>query len=229
MKKLILGIALFSLLAASAPAGVVLGTSNPPGSPLTMSAGTTSGLMFVNVVSDNPPNDIMSAWGFELKIIPDAGATGTLTFQDPSTSTPANPPSYIFGGDGLGISATNGGDTLSANDFYVGTGSGSVVPGAPGANLLDMDFLASSNASGLFGIYAVEGVAVTQWTDGDANTQLFTNVPDGTGMVRIGDVLIAQAVPEPSSLVLLGLGGTLLAGWQWRRKCKQTARRTLAT
>ena len=64
MKKLILSFAFLSLLAGSARAGVVLGTSNPPGTPLIMSAGTTSGPMFVNVVSDNPPNDIMSAWNF---------------------------------------------------------------------------------------------------------------------------------------------------------------------
>jgi len=228
MKKLILCIALLSLLAASARAGVVLGTSNPPGTPLIMSAGTTSGPMLVNVVSDNPPNDVMAAWNVQLQIIPDSGTSGTLTFQDPATGTPPIPPNYVFGSNGLGIAATNGGSTLSANDFYVGTGSGSVVPGTPGANLLQIDFLASSSASGLFGIYAVEGVAVTQWTDGNATTQLFTNVPDGSGTVRIGDVLIPQSVAEPSSLVMLGLGSAALAGWQWRRKWKQTARRTLS-
>jgi hypothetical protein len=42
-------------------------------------------------------------------------------------------------------------------------------------------------------------------------------------MVRIGEVLIAQAVPEPSSYVLLGLGSAALAAWQWRRKRKATS------
>ncbi len=229
MKNVFLAFALLCVLAASARADVTLGTTNPPGTPLIMSAGTTSGPMLVDIVSDNPPNDVMAAWAFELKIVPDAGTSGTLTFEDPATGTPPNPPDYIFGSDGLGISATNGGSTLSANDFYNPSfGSGVPVPGSPGANLLQMDFLASSNASGLFGVYALEGVALTEWTDANETTQLFTNVPDGSGMVRIGDVLIPQAVvPEPPSLLLLGLGSAAVAGWQWRRKCKQTARRTV--
>jgi len=225
VKKLILSFALLGLLTGSARAGLVLSTSNPPGTPLTMSAGTTSGPMLVNVVSDNPPNDIMAAWNVQLEIIPGSGASGTLTFQDPATALPSPPPpNYIFGGNGLGIEVTNGASTLSANDFFDPTvGPGVSVPGSPGANLMQMDFLASLNASGLFGIYAVEGPASTQWLDSDANTQFFTNVPVGTGTVQIGEVLIAhaQSVPEPLSLLLLGLAGTALAGWQCWSKLKR--------
>jgi PEP-CTERM motif len=224
MKKLILSFALLVLLAGTARAGLDLSTSNPPGTPLTMSAGTTSGPMLVNVVSDNPPNDIMAAWNFQLVIRPDSGALGTLTFQDPATGAPPIPPNYIFGSNGLGIAVTNGGSTLSANDFFDPTvGSGVPVPGSPGANLLQMDFLASASASGLFGIYAVEGAASTQWTDSNLNTQFYTNVPSGTGVVQIGEVLVAQAqsVPEPSSLAMLGLAGAALAGWQCWSKLKR--------
>jgi PEP-CTERM motif len=218
MKRLLSSLVLLAALAGSAQADIVLGTSNPAGTPLDMSAGSTSGLMFVNIVSDNPANDVMSGWNITLAIVADSGATGTLTFQDPATGTASNPPNYIFGTEGLGIGATNGGSTLSANDFFVGAGLGVAVPGGPGANLLQMDFLASSNASGLFGIYAMEGAALTEWTDGIGNQQLFTNVPAGSGMVQIGEVSIAQsAVPEPSSLLLLGLGGAAVAVWKCRR------------
>lgn len=230
MKKLILSIAFLSLLAGGGRAGVVLGTSNPPGTPLLMSAGTTSGPMLVNIVSDNPPNDIMAAWNFKLEIIPDSGASGTLTFQDPATGTPPIPLNYVFGSNGLGIAATNGGSTLSANDFFdPSVGVGVPVPGSPGANLLQMDFLASSNASGLFGVYAVEGAATTQWSDSNLTTQFFTNVPDGTGLVRIGDVLVQHAVPEPSSLGLLGLASAALAGcqyWSQRKRAPDSVPRS---
>ena len=220
MKKLFLSLVFLSLLAGGARAGVVLGTSNPPGTPLITSAGAVSGPMLVDVVSDNPPNDIMAAWNIKLAIAPEGGASGTLTFHDPGTDNPANPPNYIFGGNGLGIAATNAGSTLSANDFFdPSVGPGVAVRGTPGASLLAMDFLASSNASGLFGVYAVEGAALTQWTDSNSTAQFFTNVPDGTGMVLIGEVLIpGSVVPEPSSFVLLALGCTALAGWRWRRK-----------
>jgi hypothetical protein len=205
MKKLILSFASLCLLACGASAGVVLSTSNPPGTPLSMNPGSTSGQMLVNVVSDNPPNDVMAAWNVTLAIVPEPGATGTLTFQDPATGTPPNPPNYIFDGNGLGIVATNTGSQLNANDFFDPSGGpGAVVPGSPGANLLAMDFLASPNASGLFGIYALEGAALTQWTDANSTTQFFTNVPDGTGMVLIGEVEVLGVVPEPSALVLAG-------------------------
>jgi PEP-CTERM motif len=220
MKKLILAIAFLGLMAGDARAGATLGTSNPAGKPLVTSAGTVSGPMLMNVVSNNPPNDILAAWSITLAILPQGGASGTLTFQDPATGMPPNPPNYIFGANGLGIAATNAGSMLSANDFFdPSVGPGVAVPGTPGANVLQMDFLVSSNASGLFGVYAREGAAATQWTDSNFNTQFFTNVPDGTGMVLIGDVLIlASAVPEPSAIVLLALGCTALAAWRWRRK-----------
>ena len=132
-----------------------------------------------------------------------------------------NPTNDVFGSNGLGIAVTNGGSTLSANDFFNPTvGLGAPVPGSPGANLLQMDFLASSNASGVFGIFAVEGAA-TGWTDSNANTQVFTNVPNGTGLVQIGEVQIPQigSVPEPSSIGLLGLAGATLVGWQcWSKR-----------
>jgi PEP-CTERM motif len=222
MKKLILSFAFLALVAGNTRGALVLSTSNPAGTPLMMSAGTTSGPMLVNVVSDNPPNDVMAAWSFQLEIVPNSGAAGSLIFQDPATGTPPNPPNYIFGVNGLGISAINTGSAMVASDFFnPSVGSGQAVPGAAGANLLQMDFLASSNASGSFGIFAVEGAA-TSWTDSNANTQVFTNVPNGTALVQIGEVLISQvqSVPEPSSFALLGVASAILVGCRCWSKLK---------
>ncbi len=223
MKRLLLlSIAFLGLWDCGVRADIALLTSNPPGTPLSMDAGTTSSSMLVSVVSDDPTQDVMSAWFFSLEIVPDVGATGTLMFEEPSSATPANPSNYVFDGNGLGIFASNGGNQLSANDFFdISVGPGASVPGAPGANLLSMNFVASPTAMGLFGIYALRGAADTQWTDGNATTQFFSNVPDGTGLVRIGEVLVIPTVPEPNTLTLVGLGVGVLAGWRLRRSRNQ--------
>jgi hypothetical protein len=197
MKKHFLAFVLFALACCPARAGIILTTSDPPGTPLIASPGTISGPMLASVVSDSSPNDVMSAWQVSLVIVADPGTAGTLTFQEPATGTPSPPPGYIFGADGLGISATNAGAQLTANDFFdPAAGPGATVPGPPGANLLELTFLVSADASGLFGIYALEGIANTQWTNGAGSDQLFNNVLDGTSMVRIGEVLIPQSVPS---------------------------------
>ena len=219
MKKLLFCLAFLSLTAGRAGAGLVLSTTNPPGTPLNMSAGSTSGPMLLNVTSDTPPNDIMAAWQVQLEIVPITG-TGTLVFNDPATSSVSNPLGYVFGTNGLGPFPTNSGTGLLDYDFYnTSVAAGVIVPGAPGASLLQMTFSASSDASGLFGVYAEEGLANTLWTDTGSINQLFTNVPDGTGTVLLGEVQLPDqtgAVPEPSTLGLLTLSGVALLAWQVR-------------
>jgi hypothetical protein len=228
MKIRITTLALLGLMVGGARAELTLGTSNAPGNPLVLSGGGTSGPMLLDVFSSNPPNDVMAAWNVSLLIVGDAGSTGSVTFLNPASGTPPNPSNYVFRSNGLGIVVANGGSSLTANDFFDPTaGPGSAVPGSPGASLLQLDFQASSNASGLFGVFAVQGAGATEWTDGSFNSQFFGNVPDGTGLVRLGEIRVLQsaAVPEPVSSHLLILGAALSVGWRLTggraRRCRQ--------
>lgn len=205
-----------AVLSVTAAADVMtLGSNNPPGSPLVVAPGSTTGSLFVNVtnnVGSDPPADFMTAWQFRLVLIPDAGATGTLSFNAPATGTAPNPPSYVFGSSGSGISVTTTASQLDANDIH--TGGGVQVPASPGANLLSVGFGASGTANGTWGVYAVRGAATTVWTDNAAvpQTRFFDNVPSGSGNVRIADVQV-QAVPEPTSLMVVAVAAAgLVAG-----------------
>jgi hypothetical protein len=227
MRKFVLSFILLGLLAAGARADVFLSSSNPPGMPLGMTAGTTSSPLLTNV-SSNTGTDVMSAWMFVLTIQPEAGATGTLTFANPpvGASSPPNPPNYIFGGDGFGINATNtGGLSLESDDTDVNFPGGATVPLSPSsANLLAIQFLASSDASGLFDIVATLNGSLSLWLDDTGSPRDFANAPDGSDFV-IGVVKVTPQggggvtpVPEPSTLALLALGGPALAAWRWRRR-----------
>src|SRR5262249_28679458 len=149
------------------------------------------------------------------EVLPLGGAKGTVSFLNPATGTPPNPSNYIFDGHGLGIAASNPdsnfGSGLSANDFDANAfnnGPLTVVPKAT-KNLLQVDFSASADASGTFGVFAREGRFTTSWTGADFDTNLFDNVPDNTNdpnspqEIQIGTITVrAAAVPEPATIVL---------------------------
>jgi hypothetical protein len=115
-----------------------------------------------------------------------------------------------------GITVVNSGTGLTANDFDASLGT--KVPGSPGANLLQIDFLASGNASGQFGLWAMTALDQTAWADDAGAAHSFDNVNPNLGaMVRIGDINVT-GVPEPTTFTLLGAGGAGLAAWGRRRR-----------
>ena len=84
------------------------------------------------------------------------------------------------------------------------------------ATVSDEQYLASADALGKFDVFALQGQANTIWTDNTFQTRFFTNVPDGTDMVKIGEV---DVTPEPTSLALFALGfGVLVAARRHQRK-----------
>src|SRR4051812_20921689 len=131
--------------AAARGSAITLTTSNPTGTPLVVNQGTTGAAsMLIKIINDanpDPPASFMTAWQFQISIVADGGATGTLTFNQPTTSSPPNPsgpPPYIFA-SGLGILATKsaGNTVLDANDFDRNS-AGTQVPTTPGASLLQV-------------------------------------------------------------------------------------------
>ena len=139
-------------------------------------------------------------------------SSGTVTFN--SATTPNN---YVFSLST--IVSSLGGTQLTANDFD--SILGTTVPANPGANLLQLDFLASNNAFGLFGIFAVPGQQNTIWADSGFTSQNYTNVFDNGTLVEIGEIRVTPstqpAVPEPSTLTLLWVGLGALASKYIRR------------
>lgn len=204
MVHILLGFLL--LVPTGVRAGVILSSDPASGTPATT---------FLLRVSSTTGADVMSGFQLDLKVLPDAGASGTVTF-----ATAQLPPNYIFASD-TGLVTSNMGSELTANDFDTQLASnnppgGTTVPMSPStANLLSVTFSAPG-ASGTFGIYAVEGKGNTEWTDPSFGDNFFDNVPDGTGMDRIGEIVVAGTIPEPSSWVLLGLGCAIL-GWHLRK------------
>ncbi len=95
-------------------------------------------------------------------------------------------------------------------------------PADPLANALEAD---DDDGAGLLSRINYDLVAGTNYflvTTTFSNNLLasYTNEIEGQGNVRLGT---ASAVPEPSSIVLLGMGGIALAGFGWRRKRQNAA------
>jgi hypothetical protein len=145
----------------------------------------------VNNTATDPPSEFLTGWQVELHISPDAGAIGALGFA--SAGQPAN---YLLEGVGHpGPNVSNSGNELFAFDFNFPASGGVMVPTAPGANLLSVEFNPSANAYGTFGIYARGDPTTSEWSDAAMPVQqrrTFANLPQTGGSVRIADVLVTS-------------------------------------
>lgn len=202
------------LLPTSVSAGMITLVSDAfLGNPPLIDPGSTSGPITIGVTNDSDndaPEDFLSGWQVTLLILPNAGARGTVGFDDSLML----PTPYILDGRntfGFGLSEifeTNtpddtlrSGDTIFENPFTGGV----EVPVMPDtANLLQLTLSASADARGRFGIFAL--AQGTEWTDSNqpvTNPRNFANESESGDPVQIGEVVVT---PEPSSLVMLLAG-----------------------
>jgi hypothetical protein len=204
---------------------------------INMTAGSQSGYINVPVFDAGGPSVLLAAWQLAIRIVPIAGATGTVTIDQASLAYPSN---YIFpSGDrfpaGAPYTVPN---TPTAGDLAIGGNANSfngyTVTGS-GQGLLDLKFNASAGATGSFDIRLVEVNQNSYWTE-HRPTAVFPapNYVDqpfrvnGTpltlqtpGSLSLGTISVA-AVPEPSSLLLSG-AVVGFAGWRARRKRRKEA------
>jgi len=197
-----------------AHASIVLVTDHPIGTPLVMDAGTVSAdQMILSINSDS--GDVLLGWQTTLWILP-TGGSGSLGFN--STAEPAN---YVFGArsfynEDLTFPVTNDGMLAFDADLSL---TGAAVPGPPGLNLNALDFIASADASGLFGVFAVGGVGRSEWTNASLGLEPFDNLdPAPDSHTQIGEIFVnaRNPIPEPSALLVFGVG-LITVGWRLRQ------------
>ena len=235
VRTFVFSILLFAAASVSAHAGGVglslTGTSVNWSSP---SAASPTFLVGVLNPSGGEPDPVIG-WSLGLAVAGAAGSVGTVQFA--TATQPVSNYLYSYDSAGsVGISTTTTFPASSIGTISdIANDNGIAVPSA-GANLLALTFTATSNAYGVFDVFAVpyDGVSNgSYWTDGnDGNTGYpphdFLNVPSTGGNVLLGTITIppptGAATPEPGTIALVGTGMLALAGF-CRLRRQSTARR----
>jgi hypothetical protein len=201
----------------------VLGTIN-------MLPNTTSAYSTIGVNDLNPRTPVgLVAWNLGFRVVPLSGAHGTVNV-DTTMLYPAS--NNIFTSPYPAAGPTVTGDSPAAGDVTVGstdsTFLGPTVTGA-GANLVQIRFNASPDASGNFALQLVAGGTYqnTFWNDNapyvdDDNPGNYPHnfLVGGASFysgIQLGQISLLAAVPEPSGLLLTG-GVAGIAAWRVRRR-----------
>jgi len=157
-----------------------------------------------------------NAWTVALQLLPNPGATGTMTISGispPATNgSLANPDAGTFDPSGELFEPANGATAYTAIGFANNTNAVTTWASGQQFNLAGIAFTASGDASGSWTLYAVnqsdtEYFSTTNYFNAVATPFAFGNSPATNGSSLVLGTI--TAVPEPGSLTLAAAAGVV--------------------
>ena len=185
-----------------AKADVIIGVQS-----VSANAGSTGNSLEVFLTNTGTAPLTISTFSFEISV-----ATSNINLADATIGTTD---SYIFAGHSLfgPDIATATGQTLDASDLFDVPASGATVLGNSTVGLGEVSFdVAAGTSSGLYAVM-FSGFPATSLSDDLANNISFSTQNGSITVIGVA------AVPEPSSLMLLGSGALTLVGF-FRKKLR---------
>jgi hypothetical protein len=169
------------------------------------------------------------AFAVAMQIIPDPGATGTVTLQ--SFINPVDNPSIPAGSAGpasvsSGVFPQPINGTTSFTSIILGYNDANFTswPSGQTHNMATITWSASPDASGSWRVYASNpednfiDLPQTTWNLPNANDVYFGNVPFVSGTTSTLQLGTISAVPEPSSLMLAASAIVAASWYGWRSR-----------
>jgi len=177
--------------------------------PTTMSTPIT--LSVYNATPGGPTETNFFGYSLAVKVEPVAANGGTITLT--GYANPSNPVFTTFAGNPV---ASNAGGGFTGITNQNSDTSNVMVPAAPGKGLVSFTLTTANNALGTYQLVADRSLST--FSDFEGNEFFFGN--PGTGNIVLGTIVVA--VPEPSSIIAMALGGCALLGMVRYRRRKKT-------
>ena len=200
------------------------------GKSLSLNSGT-SGILTLSLTNLNSGTAVsnFNGWGLILQLIPQAGATGTaslLSLAEPATnpalSDPGDPP--LFDNAYILNSAVNG--TTDAYQLANSNNTSVTTTFTLGQsyNIGDLTVFLSSGATGSWKLFALNDENNTAaWLNPQGGATAFGNLATaGVGQYTSTEIGTITAVPEPSTIALLGMSMASAGWYAWRTRRKVT-------
>lgn len=196
------------------------------GMALPLQPSQTGSMTFSFTNNVGPISDFLS-WTLGIQVLPAGSVTGTVALGTltlptvnpmPTTQVDITQPTLS--------SLANSGTINGSTDFYQiglqGSGSDS-ISSSTSYNMGTLSFTASGDAVGTWNVYAVQqgGAFFQSWWFNSSITDFdFGNLPRTAGDSSL--LLGSITVPEPNSLFIAEVIGTLAAGYAWGRRRRVT-------